>query len=84
MQSVGIMPFATSPRSFVLELLSVPTNDGGVNHKGVVSDDLSFWYTLLLFVGGCRDRESGGLPVEDAAFEVDDAVAEVREDFGGV
>ncbi len=42
MQSVGIMPFATSPRSFVLELLSVPTNDGGVNHKGVVSDDLSF------------------------------------------
>ncbi len=42
MQSAGIMPFATSPRSFVLELLSVPTNDGGVTHESVVSDDFSF------------------------------------------
>ena len=33
MQSAGNRSFATSPRSFVLELLSVPTNDGGVNHK---------------------------------------------------
>ena len=31
-----------------------------------------------------RDREAGGLPVEDAAFEVDHAVTEAREDFGGV
>ncbi len=39
MQSIGRMYFATSPRSIYHRSLRVPTNDGGVNHKSVVSDD---------------------------------------------
>ncbi len=35
------MPFATSPRSFYRRCLRVPTNDGEVNDKSVVSDDFS-------------------------------------------
>ena len=35
------MPFAASPRSFYRRCLRVPTNDGEVNDKSVVSDDFS-------------------------------------------
>ncbi len=45
---------------------------------------LSSSVKLGLFVGCRCDGAVGGLPVEDAAFEVDDAVAEAGEDFGCV
>ena len=41
-QRIDSMSFATSPRSFYRRCLRVPANDGGVNHKGVVSDDFLF------------------------------------------
>ena len=38
-QKIANMSFATSPRSFFLTTFLGPHNDGGVNHKSVVSDD---------------------------------------------
>ena len=41
-QRIDSMSFATSPRSFYRRCLRIPANDGGVNDKSVVSDDISF------------------------------------------
>ncbi len=42
MQTIGYMYFAASPRSLFVTVLLCPANNGGVNHKSVVSDDFSF------------------------------------------